>query len=206
MILVEITNQTRFMKYISVLLPVLFLLYSACGSENGAEMSSESEVEQKVHVQFFENISSLCGETFAGESTYPDDPDHALVDTELRAHISSCEEERIEVDFYRDDDTWHATWIVDKREDGLHLYHEHIGDNAYEDGEEPLTGYGGYADGRGQGFIQYFPADEHTTEILPEAATNVWSIEYVEEEDKLVYYLERHEEPRFKAELTRITD
>jgi len=179
------------MKYAGSFLIAIFL-FAACG-------------EEQVHDQFFSNLGSLCGETFVGAATYPDDPDHDLVDTELRAHISSCTEERIEVDLYREGgDTWHATWIVERRENGLHLYHEHIGDNVYEEGEEPLTGYGGYADDRGSITRQYFPADDHTAEILPEAVTNVWMMDMDLENEMFVYYLERHDEPRFRAELTRM--
>lgn len=193
------------MKYLSVLVAVLFL-FTACGNNDRAETATETDNDQNVHEQFFANLSSLCGETFTGESSYPEDPEHALVDTELRAHISSCEDEKIEIDLYRDTDTWHATWVVEKREGGLHLYHEHIGDKEYEEGEEPLTGYGGYADDRGSEYQQYFPADDHTAEILPEASTNVWMMEMDLEDGTFVYYLERHDQPRFRAQLSLDTN
>jgi hypothetical protein len=193
------------MKYLSVLAAVLFL-FTACGNNDRAESAAETDNDQNAHEQFFANLSSLCGETFTGESSYPDDPEHDLVDTELRAHISSCGDEKIEVDLYRDTDTWHATWVVEKREGGLHLYHEHIGDKEYEEGEEPLTGYGGYADDRGSEYQQYFPADDHTAEILPEASTNVWMMEMDLDDGTFVYYLERHDQPRFRAQLSLDTN
>lgn len=181
------------MKYAGSLI-IAILFFSSCANDS-------------YHNQFFANLGSLCGETFVGAATYPDDPDHTLVDTELRAHISSCSSDVIEVDLYREGgDTWHATWVVEQRENGLHLYHEHIGDNVYEEGEEPLTGYGGYADDRGSATRQYFPADDHTAEILPEAVTNVWMMDMDLENEMFVYYLERHEEPRFRAEMTRLAD
>jgi len=189
------------MKYLSVIVTVLFL-FAACGDNDRTETAAETEHDQTAHDQFFANLSALCGETFSGESSYPDDPEHALVNTELRAHISSCEEEKIEIDLYRDTDTWHATWVVEKRDDGLHLYHDHIGDKEYEEGEEPLTGYGGYADDRGSEYQQYFPADDHTAEILPEATTNVWMMEMDLDDGTFVYYLERHDQPRFRAQLS----
>jgi hypothetical protein len=148
---------------------------------------------------FFETISSYCGETFAGEGVYPDDPEHALIGTGLRATISACDEQKIEIDLYRDGgNTWHATWILERREDGLHLYHDHAGEDAEDD---VLTGYGGYADDRGSATQQFFPADDYTAEILPEAATNVWMMEVNEDTGQFTYYLERHQEPRFRAEL-----
>jgi len=190
------------MKKLS-LLTALVLLFTACGGEDETDLTPELPAETPQQ-QFFANLFSLCGETFEGESTFPDDDDHELVNTTLKATVETCTEEQIKIDFLRDEDTWHATWILENREDGLHLYHDHIGDKVYEEDEEPLTGYGGYADDSGNEYQQYFPADEHTAEILPEASTNVWMMEYDPEEEILVYSLERDDEPRFRAELNRM--
>ena len=184
---------------------ILIFIFVSCAGNDGTEITPELPAET-AHEQFFSNLFALCGETFLGESTYPDDPDHDLVDTELRATVSTCTENRIEVDLVRGGDTWHATWILEMREAGLHLYHDHIGDKEYEESEEPNTGYGGYADDRGSATQQYFPADDHTAEMLPEASTNVWMMDMNLEEGTFVYYLERHDEPRFRAELSLVND
>ncbi len=189
-------------KLTYLLLPIL-LITVACGGEAQTDLTPELPRDTPQEA-FFANVFSLCGETFAGESTFPDDPDHDLVDTELMATVSTCTEELIEVDFLRDGGTWHATWVLEMRENGLHLYHDHIGENVYEEGEAPLTGYGGYADERGNEYQQYFPADDYTAEILPEAATNVWMMQYDPEEGTFEYSLERHQEPRFRAVLTKL--
>lgn len=192
------------MKYLVTLTLTLFLLMG-CSSEESPEMTAEMDTET-THQLFFANLMSLCGERFTGGSTFPDDPDHDLVDTELNAHVSSCEENKIEVDLYRDGDTWHATWVLEQRAAGLHLYHDHVGDQDEEElGEDHNSGYGGYADDRGSDTRQYFPADEYTAEIIPDAVTNVWMMDMDLENGTLVYYLERHQEPRFRAELTRVT-
>ena len=190
------------MKKLS-LLTALVLLFTACGGEDETDLTPELPAETPQQ-QFFANLFSLCGETFEGESTFPDDDDHELVNTTLRATVETCTEEQIKIDFLRDEDTWHATWVLEMREDGLHLYHDHIGDKVYEEDEEPLTGYGGYADDSGNEYQQYFPADEHTAEILPEASTNVWMLEYDSDEESFVYALDRNDEPRFRAELKKL--
>lgn len=178
-----------------------FLLFS-CTGEDSTELTPTLPAETPQE-QFFSNLISLCGEVFVGASTYPEDSDeHVLTGNELRAVVRTCTSELIEIDFLRESDTWHATWILSMREGGLHLYHDHIGEKVYEEGEEPLTGYGGYADDRGSATRQYFPADDHTAEIIPEASTNVWMMEMDLENGLFIYYLERHAEPRFRAELT----
>ena len=194
---INITQSNKgIMKKLSTIIALCFLI-TACGN-NG-----EAEAELDLHDAFFTNLSSLCGEWFTGQSTYPEDEDHALVGNVLRVHVAECDDDRIDVNLYRDGgETWHATWVVEQREAGLHLYHDHIGEKEYPEGEEPLTGYGGYADDKGTATVQYFPADQHTAEILPEAATNVWMMDMDLENGRFVYYLERHDEPRFRAEMT----
>lgn len=190
------------MQYSTILILLSFILVS-CGGEKSAKMNTDTEGESS-HNAFYSNLLNLCGETFIGESTFPDEPDHDLVDTELRAHISGCDDNMIKIDLYRGGNTWHTTWVLERREAGLHLYHDHVGDIDEEElGEDHNTGYGGYADERGSSTRQYFPADDYTAGILPEAVTNVWMMEYNPETDTFVYYLERHGKPRFRAELIR---
>ena len=55
----------------------------------------------------------------------------------------------------------------------------------------------------GSALSQSFPADEHTRKLLPEAATNVWTLTLDPERAELTYYLERHGKPRFEAALVR---
>jgi hypothetical protein len=59
--------------------------------------------------------------------------------------------------------------------------------------------YGGYANDKSTNISHSFAADEHTYTILPEAKTNVWTLSFDEENNKFIYYLERHSKPRFKA-------
>lgn len=47
--------------------------------------------------------------------------------------------------------------------------------------------------------MQSFPADAETTELIPEAATNVWTLQIDPEKKQFVYYLERQKKPRYKA-------
>ena len=198
-------------------LPVtLFLIIglNACGDpEPGTLPDTQPEIHTDLYTDpqpfaqadFFENLSSLCGETFIGQSTYPEDTSHVLVGTELRTHLSHCDDQMIRIELYRDRDYWHGAWVLEWREKGLHLFHDHLGEvRTMEDlGDDDAHGYGGYATDLGSPTRQYFPADDVTAEMLPEAATNVWMMELDLENDRFIYYLERHDQPRFRAELIR---
>lgn len=179
-----------------------FLLISGCAREEASDLTPDLPANTPQD-KFYATLFSQCGETFIGESTFPDNPEETLVDTELKATISTCTEEMIEIDLLRGGDTWHATWVLEMRDEGLHLSHDHVGDQDEDAlGEDHNTGYGGYADDRGSSTVQYFPADEQTAEMIPEASTNVWMIELNPDQGTLVYSLERNRQPRFRAELT----
>ncbi len=195
-------------SYFSIIILVVFCLFicSEYSKSGYATEFSETVKQNESQAAFFDNLSTLCGETFKGQASYPDDEDHPLVGTELRTYISECDDSMIRIELYRDSDYWHGAWVLERREEGLHLFHDHLGDvrTMEELGEDDFHGYGGYADDRGSATVQYFPADEVTAEMIPEAATNVWMMEMDLEAGRFIYYLERHGEPRFRAELSKI--
>jgi hypothetical protein len=90
------------------------------------------------------------------------------------------------------------TWILTLREGRLLLKHDH----RHADGTpDNVTMYGGWAN-EGDANRQRFPADSDTAKLLPEAATNVWTLEIDSANEQFVYALERHGQPRYKAVFT----
>lgn len=148
---------------------------------------------------FFAMLHHFCGESFAGQATFPDDPDHELVDVDLLATVISCTDDEVRIRLRAGEDE-SRTWVITRTQQGLHLRHDH----RYPDGTpHDLTDYGGWANDQGTATAQYFEADEQTADMLPEAATNVWKMAVDLEQNRLIYYLERHAQPRFRAELER---
>jgi hypothetical protein len=80
---------------------------------------------------------------------------------------------------------------------GIRLKHDH----RHEDGsEDKVTQYGGDARAGGTANTLEFPADAHTIALLPEAKTNVWTIE-LEPGQRFVYALRREgTDRRFRIE------
>jgi hypothetical protein len=189
------------MKSITFILLSLALLFTACSSQD--EVTPEVTSEISAQDAFFANLSSLCGETFTGAATYPEEGDHVLVGTTLRNYVSACTEDMVRIELYRKDGTyWHGAWVIEKRPEGLHLFHDHLGEERtmeYLIETNNSHGYGGYATDAGSATRQFFAADEVTADMLPEASTNVWMMDINLEEGVFTYYLERHELPRFRA-------
>lgn len=87
--------------------------------------------------------------------------------------VKSCEDNRIRIPFVVGNDL-SRTWVITKQKTGLLLKHDH----RHQDGlPDSITLYGGHTSNSGTATIQYFPADQQTTAILPAAGGNIWWIE-----------------------------
>lgn len=177
----------------ALIICTLFML--SCSEEN-TDLTPQVDAET-TQGEFFANLFELCGETFSGEATFPEDTSHELVGVNLMATIQTCTEEEIQISLAADGDE-SRTWVIQRTDDGLRLRHDHINsDGAPSD----TTGYGGFATDEGTATQQYFAADDSTISMIPEAETNVWMMEI--ENGQFTYALQRNNEPRFRAVLNQ---
>ncbi|MBL8519014.1 MAG: hypothetical protein JNM76_18790 [Betaproteobacteria bacterium] len=143
---------------------------------------------------------SLCGARFEGESVLPRDPGDSFAGKKLVATLATCGESEIRVPFAVGEDR-SRTWLITRTPNGLQLKHDH----RHADGTpDKITMYGGLARAGGSADQQAFAADAHTAKLIPEAATNVWTLTLFPDGQSLTYYLERNDKPRFKAVLKRV--
>jgi hypothetical protein len=150
--------------------------------------------------EFFNNISELCGARYEGESVFPEDPGDAFRDQLLVAEIETCDDKVIRIPFHVGEDN-SRTWVLTRTPDGLELKHDH----RHEDGTaDEVSMYGGTSKSPGTALSQSFPADAYTAELIPDAATNEWSLTLSADAAEMTYYLERHGKPRLKAILQRV--
>lgn len=181
-------------KLSTLFLSTLFL--SSCSGFSSSEYNLTDE-----ELAFYNNLTQMCGSKFVGESTYPEDPNHDFAGKELVATIKGCGPGFVSIPFQVGEDK-SRTWIIYKTDNGLRLRHDHRHEDGTPD-EETL--YGGYsAPYKGETptqYKQFFHADDYTAELIPAAESNVWMLEYNPDTQEMTYYLERHQEPRYKAVL-----
>jgi hypothetical protein len=119
-------------------------------------------------------------------------------------HVRTCEPGVIRIPFFVGEDR-SRTWVLTTTSVGLRLKHDH----RHEDGtEDEVTQYGGDTEGRGLATAQDFHADAYTAELVPTAATNIWTLEHHPGE-LFAYGLRREaSDRRFRVEfdLTRPID
>ncbi|ALM07812.1 hypothetical protein SB49_08390 [Sediminicola sp. YIK13] len=144
-----------------VFLSMLFLAFqfSFCQSESGSD-------------QFWNTLKSYCGQSFEGEITAGASADDPFMGKKLIMHVKSCEENRIRIPFFVGEDR-SRTWVLTSQDNIITLKHDH----RHEDGTpDKVTQYGGSSTNTGLSAIQFFPADQETCDMIPNASTNVWWI------------------------------
>jgi hypothetical protein len=139
---------------------LLFMISSVIFSQekNGAQV-------------FWEQLQGLCGQAFEGSLVLPKE-DEQFGGKKLIMHVRSCSDTVIKIPFFVGEDK-SRTWILTYKDDRIELKHDH----RHEDGsEDEITMYGGITTNSGQSTVQIFSADQHTTDIIPLASSNVWWI------------------------------
>ena len=144
---------------------------------------------------FFQNVRKLCGQRFEGATEFPkDDPGHPLAGKKLIILVEQCSNNEIRIPLQAGEDR-SRTWILTLRDGRLLLKHDH----RHADGTpDKVTMYGGWA-AEGDANRQRFPADSDTAKLIPEAATNIWTLEIDAAKKQFIYALERNGQPRYKA-------
>ena len=121
--------------------------------------------------EFWNKLKSHCGKAYEGVLELPEE-DEAFGGKKLMMHVRSCSDKVIKIPFYVGEDK-SRTWILSYQNDRITLKHDH----RHEDGsEDKINFYGGTSTNTGKAGIQFFPADDHTQELIPAASTNVWWI------------------------------
>jgi hypothetical protein len=134
--------------------------------------------------QFWENLQKQCGKSFEGQVTEGTAND-TFRDKKLVMHVRNCDKSTIRIPFFVGDDK-SRTWVLTYKNDRIQLKHDH----RHEDGsEDKVTQYGGTTSNSGSATLQFFPADQQTRDLIPNASANVWWITL--DETSFTYNLRR---------------
>lgn len=152
-------------------------------------------------VSFWNTLKSHCGKAYQGKIIEGGKEGDGFTGEKLVMHIRSCEENTIRIPFFVGEDksrTWVFTMSTDKL---IQLKHDH----RHKDGsEDKITQYGGANPNTGLADIQFFPADQHTSDLIGYASNNVWWVTI--DETSFTYNLRRIGTDRFfsvKFDLTK---
>ena len=156
-----------------------------------AGCSTTPSVPLSPAASFFNNLTALCGKSFAGKLVAGDDSDADFAKADMRAHARECSDAEIRIAFDVGEDR-SRTWIISKVGEGLRLKHRHM----LKDGtEDPTSQYGGDTQNIGTSIRQEFPVDDFSKQMFVKegrtvSTTNVWAFE-VQPDASLTYELSR---------------
>ena len=120
---------------------------------------------------FWNELLKHCGSAYTGKlEAVPAPADFA--GKELKMYVMSCDENTIKIPFYVGEDR-SRTWMLTKTVNGILLKHDH---RLADGSEDEVTMYGGLTSNGGSANVQFFPADQETTDVIPGAAANLWWI------------------------------
>lgn len=174
---------------------LLILALAALGAGSELAAAPSASADAGAAALFFQNVRKLCGQRFEGVTDFPEDePGHPLAGKKLIISIEQCSDNEIRIPLQAGEDK-SRTWILRLGEGRLLLKHDH----RHGDGTpDKVTIYGGWA-AEGDANRQRFPADSETAKLIPEAATNIWTLEIDQANEQFIYALERNGQPRYKA-------
>jgi hypothetical protein len=121
-------------------------------------------------------LTPLCGQAFEGRLVEGTEPSDAEMGSQrLVMHVRACSDREIRIPFHVGENR-SRTWVLTRTEAGVRLKHDH----RHEDGsEDRVTQYGGDSSAMNVspgGLALDFPADAYTANLLPAAATNIWTL------------------------------
>ena len=132
-----------------------------------------AQTEKSGADKFWEKLQQHCGESYEGVITAGGKEGDGFTGERLTMQVLSCEGNRIRIPFNVGENR-SRTWIITKEPNGLlKLKHDH---RLADGSDDEVTMYGGTSTNTGTEDVQFFPADQETTDLISYAATNVWWI------------------------------
>ena len=151
----------------------------------------------RPHEEFWGHLEKLCDGAFEGKVVEAPPTDTTFSGKRLVMHVRECSANEIRIPFHVGDDR-SRTLVITRTPTGLILKHDH----RHADGTpDKITQYGGDSRARPPAPTRLrFPADAETIALIPEAKTNVWTLE-IEPGKTFVYALHREgTDRRFRIE------
>lgn len=174
-----------------MLVCTMSIALTAC-STTDAQQPPSVQTRQDV---FFLSLRNYLGNRYPGRVDPDGTPENPFGDEPLEIEFTIASYDEIRIPMRVGDDR-SRTWIITRTDSGLELRHDHRDPDGTP---HDVTDYGGISTDDGTIHRQHFPANEKTAAMIPEAATNVWTLELKPDRRELIYNLTRHGEPRFRA-------
>jgi len=135
---------------------------------------------------FYQSLESLQGRMVQGQTIYPEGKWAPFAGQAISMEVASSTNSEMRIPIYIGGKVY-RTLILERTPIGFMLKHE----NKTEDGHSAdINLYGGHTKGNGTAFMQFFPADTYTKNLLSLSTPSVWTLAFSSDRSTFSYLVE----------------
>ncbi len=135
---------------------------------------------------FYRSLESMQGRRIAGQTIYPESKSALFAEQPIFLEVINCTKSEMRIPIYIGEKVY-RTLIVERTPTGFFLKHE----NRKVDGRaHQINLYGGHTKGNGTAYMQFFPADTYTKNLMSLSAPSVWTLAFSSDYSTFSYLVE----------------
>ena len=135
---------------------------------------------------FYQSLANLQGKKLEGQTIYPEGKWAPFAGQPISLEVSSCTKKEMRIPIYIGGKVY-RTLILERTPAGFFLKHE----NKNEDGRSnQINLYGGQTEGNGNAYMQLFPSDTYTKNLMSLSTPSVWTLAFSSDRTTFSYLVE----------------
>ncbi|QNF33114.1 hypothetical protein HUW51_10385 [Adhaeribacter swui] len=172
-------------KYVAKSFLVVLLLFTFTGCMRTPTTGNSSL--RTANEAFYQTLESLQGKKLAGQTIFPEMPSALLAGQPVSIEVASCTKSEMRIPIYVGEKVF-RTLILERTATGFFLKHEIKKENGQT---HEINLYGGQTKGNGTAFMQFFPADTYTKNLLSLSAPSIWTLAFSSDYSTFSYLVEK---------------
>lgn len=135
---------------------------------------------------FYQSLVNLKGKKLEGQTIYPEGKWAPFAGQQIALEVASCTKKEVRIPIFIGGKVY-RTLILERTPEGFFLKHE----NKNEDGRSnQIDLYGGQTEGNGTAYVQLFPADLYTKNLMSLSTPSVWTLAFSSDRTTFSYLVE----------------
>ncbi|WP_146153500.1 hypothetical protein [Adhaeribacter arboris] len=136
--------------------------------------------------EFYQSLGNLQGRMVQGQTIYPEGKWTPFAGQPISLEVTSHTKSKMRIPIYIGGKVY-STLILERTPTGFLLKHE----NKTENGQShEINLYGGHTNNNGTAFMQFFPADTYTKNLMRLSSPSVWTLAFSSDRSTFSYLVE----------------
>ena len=135
---------------------------------------------------FYHSLESMLGRRIVGQTIYPEAKSELFAGQLISLEVTDCTKSEMRIPIYIGEKVY-RTLLLERTPMGFFLKHE----NKKADGRaHEINLYGGHTKGNGTAYLQFFPADTYTRNLMSLSTPSVWTLAFSSDYSTFSYLVE----------------